>query len=413
MIKRFIRSFLQMINNFSSIESTNALRKRSADETIINEAISPKIQRKPKKVKYAMLLAYQGQNYYGMQFQRNNKFPTIESSLFDAMELNGFINKEHREDLMEWHFQRAARTDRSVSAVGQICSMHLPLDTNFLENGPKLLNSSLPEDIRVFGIKRVFSFNLNTPSFHSQKFCDSRSYSYTLPSFSFASIDELTNSEYRISTKRIEELHELLGCYVGTHNFFNYTSGLEHSDQSARRVILSITTDEPFIYTDPITQLRMDIPKAPGLGLLLERLHYDRFETRFLKTHGSLNNWGEEIEAQLLEFRDRKIMDRILSEECKTQNMFNWLSTLSSHKYITNPEDETGENSINEALQFAAHNAKSTASDTFANDEDNIIGENDDGNEVNEILELNDDLNLEKVEETEFEENRRKSSTAL
>uniref|UniRef100_A0A915NLK7 tRNA pseudouridine synthase n=1 Tax=Meloidogyne floridensis TaxID=298350 RepID=A0A915NLK7_9BILA len=122
MIKRFIRSFLEMLNN-TSIESTNALRKRSAEETansVINGPTSPKIQRKPKKVKYAMLLAYQGQNYFGMQFQRNPKFPTIENHLFNAMEAHGFITKEHYVNLMDWHFQRAARTDRSVSAVGQV-----------------------------------------------------------------------------------------------------------------------------------------------------------------------------------------------------------------------------------------------------------------------------------------------------
>uniref|UniRef100_A0A915LRT3 tRNA pseudouridine synthase n=1 Tax=Meloidogyne javanica TaxID=6303 RepID=A0A915LRT3_MELJA len=274
-----------MLNN-TSIESTNALRKRSAEETansVINGPTSPKIQRKPKKVKYAMLLAYQGQNYFGMQFQRNPKFPTIENHLFNAMEAHGFITKDHYVNLMDWHFQRAARTDRSVSAVGQVCSMHLPMDQNFIDNGPALLNTSLPEDIHVFAVRRV------TPSFHAQKSCDSRTYSYTLPTFSFASMDEVTSDEYRISPKRIEELNELLG---------------EFSDQTARRVILSITAEEPFLYTDPIRlkpveflrikirgqstvlaimrgfmfksdvarsflSVRMDIPKAPGLGLLL------------------------------------------------------------------------------------------------------------------------------------------------
>uniref|UniRef100_A0A915LLG8 Uncharacterized protein n=1 Tax=Meloidogyne javanica TaxID=6303 RepID=A0A915LLG8_MELJA len=35
------------------------------------------------------------------------------------MEANGFITKEHYVNLMDLHFQRAATTDRSVSAVGQ------------------------------------------------------------------------------------------------------------------------------------------------------------------------------------------------------------------------------------------------------------------------------------------------------
>lgn len=457
-----------MINS-TSIESINGLRKRSAEETTnsIKGPTSPKIQRKPKKVKYAMLLAYQGQNYFGMQFQRNPNFPTIESHIFKAMEAHGFITEEHLVDLMDWHFQRAARTDRSVSAVGQVCSMHLPMDQNFIDNGPSLLNSSLPEDIHVFAVKRV------TPSFHAQKFCDSRTYSYTLPTFSFASIDELTTDEYRITPKRIEELNELLGCFVGTHNFFNYTSGLEYSDQSARRVIISITAEEPFLYTDPfrlkpveflrikirgqsfiLHQIRkmigtvlaimrgfmyksdvarsflsgrMDIPRAPGLGLLLERLHYDRFENRFLKTHGSLNNWGEEIEKQLVEWRDKMIMDRILSEECRTQTMMKWLTTLTAHKYITDPEDETGEKSTNEALCNATKNVKATADGSdlllnhLTNGEDNSTIIDNDGDELEEVIELDKELETEQVEEdekkseNEFDEesDSRKKSVAI
>jgi hypothetical protein len=36
--------------------------------------------------------------------------------------------------------------------------MHLSLDPHFIEDGTSLLNSSLPADIRVFGIKRVVGF---------------------------------------------------------------------------------------------------------------------------------------------------------------------------------------------------------------------------------------------------------------
>uniref|UniRef100_A0A915NLL9 Pseudouridine synthase I TruA alpha/beta domain-containing protein n=1 Tax=Meloidogyne floridensis TaxID=298350 RepID=A0A915NLL9_9BILA len=343
------------------------------------------LSRKPKKVKYAMLLAYQGQNYFGMQFQRNPKFPTIENHLFNAMEAHGFITKEHYVNLMDWHFQRAARTDRSVSAVGQVCSMHLPMDQNFIDNGPALLNTSLPEDIHVFAVRRV------TPSFHAQKSCDSRTYSYTLPTFSFASMDEVTSDEYRISPKRIEELNELLGCYVGSHNFFNYTSGLLPMGSTVLAIMRG------FMYKSDVARsflsVRMDIPKAPGLGLLLERLHYDRFEKRFEKTHGSLNNWGEEIETQLLEWRDKMIMDRILSEECRTQSMMRWLTTLPAHNYITDPEDETGDKSINKDLSVGS-------------DPSNIA--DNEGDELEEVTELDNNDDLE-TEPSQFDEENEKN----
>jgi tRNA U38,U39,U40 pseudouridine synthase TruA len=56
-----------------------------------------------------------------LQYQREEKkFPTIESNVLRALQKHGFITEEHMADLFPWHFQRAGRTDRSVSAVRQV-----------------------------------------------------------------------------------------------------------------------------------------------------------------------------------------------------------------------------------------------------------------------------------------------------
>lgn len=64
---------------------------------------------------------------------------------------------------------------------------------------------------------------------------------------------------------------------------------------------------------------RMDVPRAPGLGLLLEKLHYDVYEKRYSEIHGSLNDWGEEIESNVKNFRDEYIVSEILKAECSSQ----------------------------------------------------------------------------------------------
>lgn len=64
----------------------------------------------------------------------------------------------------------------------------------------------------------------------------------------------------------------------------------------------------------------MDIPKAPGLGLLLERLHYENYDRRFNKSHASLEDLGEETENLILKLRDELIVSEILSTECTTQS---------------------------------------------------------------------------------------------
>lgn len=109
--------------------------------------------------------------------------------------------------------------------------MDLPLEEERIDTGAARLNAILPEDIRVFGFRRT------TRHFHSQKDCCARTYTYTMPTFAFAKSDQvhlpigkkkyqLTNASFRLPPETLDEVRDVLGIYVGTHNFFNYTSGL-------------------------------------------------------------------------------------------------------------------------------------------------------------------------------------------
>lgn len=114
----------------------------------------------------------------------------------------------------------------------------------FLAENPSKdkINEHLPEDIKVFAIKRV------TRGFNSKSQCDARTYSYTLPTYAFAPenlelyqkkdefhdlekrkeqlslIDGKPFSEYRIPNNDLQRLNEILKLYQGTHNFHNFTS---------------------------------------------------------------------------------------------------------------------------------------------------------------------------------------------
>ncbi|XP_046431478.1 tRNA pseudouridine synthase A [Neodiprion fabricii] len=153
-----------------------------------------------KKRKVAMLLGYLGKNYYGMQ--RNPQMKTIEEDLIQALLQAKLINDEAFETIQTIQFQRAARTDKGVSAVRQVVSLKLP------EHGKKEdINAFLPEEIRVFGIKRV------TKGFNSKSSCDARSYIYTMPTFAFAKKppdSEVLNEEYDVD-KKIQELSVING----------------------------------------------------------------------------------------------------------------------------------------------------------------------------------------------------------
>lgn len=120
-----------------SIEETNKQIENVVEETnkrqIIDEsseivAKAPKLdiiqkENNVKRKKFVIVLGYLGKNYSGMQINRGTK--TIEGSLLSALLKADFITKDQFEDLKEIKFQRAARTDKGVSAVRQIVSLQL------------------------------------------------------------------------------------------------------------------------------------------------------------------------------------------------------------------------------------------------------------------------------------------------
>lgn len=75
---------------------------------------------------------------------------------------------------------RAARTDKGVSAVGQLVSLKMLIDFpnyDLVAN----INKHLPDQIRVLGYTKV------TAGFDARKHCDKRRYEYVLPAWAFDS----------------------------------------------------------------------------------------------------------------------------------------------------------------------------------------------------------------------------------
>ena len=73
-----------------------------------------------RKKKIALFFGYNGDGYQGMQ--RNPGAKTIEDDLEKAIVLAGGIAETNAGDFGKVHWNRAARTDKGVSAVGQVVS---------------------------------------------------------------------------------------------------------------------------------------------------------------------------------------------------------------------------------------------------------------------------------------------------
>ena len=273
------------------------------------------------------------------------------------------------------YFQRAARTDKSVSAIRQIVSIKLPESiTGRLDE----VNKHLPLDIRLMGCERV------TQSFDAKNYCDGRTYSYLMPTFALCPLDQVTKESYRVSDEIIDFFNEILRGYLGSHVFHNFTSGKSYKDDSAVRVIRYMKCSRPFFACNQkelefvvvrikgqsfmMHQIRkmiglaiaivkgfatedhlkksmeasyMDVPKAPGLGLMLEEVHFEKYNRKFGGDgHHSSLTWDAKADA-IEEFKDQFIYPVVVETELKDKSMMTWLHTLTLHTFSSSKNDNT------------------------------------------------------------------------
>lgn len=174
---------------------------------------------------------------------------------------------------------------------------------------------------------------------------------------------------YRIPQARIERIQEALTKYVGTLNYHNYTEGKPFTDPSANRHIKSfVVNPKPILIGDgpneeksewlslkvhgqsfmlhqirkmigmvallvrcgsdlstmdtSFTAARFSIPKAPALGLLLERPVFESYNTGQAIKHGREQLSFDKFSAEVEEFKQREIYQRIFQEE-RESNQFN------------------------------------------------------------------------------------------
>jgi tRNA pseudouridine38-40 synthase len=185
-----------------------------------------------KRRKSIILLGYSGVNYHGMQ--RNPDMKTIEEDLLATMLKHKWITEEHYKTPQTIQFQRAARTDKGVSACTQVVSIKLRRYLKQVGNRFEIesmvtfilaeqvdieaLNKDLPQQIKVFAIKRV------TKGFNSKTNCDARTYTYTMPTIALADhAQEVDMATYRLPDDKLQKVNEVLKLYEGTKNYHNFT----------------------------------------------------------------------------------------------------------------------------------------------------------------------------------------------
>lgn len=161
---------------------------------------------------------------------------------------------------------------------------------------------------------------------------------------------------YRITDARRERLQEALSKYTGTRNFHNYTVQKTYGDPSSKRTIKSfVVNPKPVIINNtewlslkvhgqsfmmhqirkmvglvslmvrcgtPLDRMdesyrdnKMAIPKAPGLGLLLEHPVFSNYNRRATDNLGRMDIDFERYNDKMLAFKDKEIYQRIFDVE--------------------------------------------------------------------------------------------------
>ena len=167
-------------------------------------------------MRYALKFGYHGKNFFG--YARQPGLRTVEEEIIKALKKTTMIVYEK-----EANFQTASRTDKGVSACGNV----LTFDTNF--RGDEILsalNANL-EEIWFYGIKEVeSSFNPR----HARE----RWYRYRL-------LDD------GMDLKTLEEYAKI---FLGMHDFSNFAR-IEEGKNPARTIEnIEISKEKEFIILD-------------------------------------------------------------------------------------------------------------------------------------------------------------------
>ncbi|PIA17987.1 pseudouridine synthase [Coemansia reversa NRRL 1564] len=335
--------------------------------------------RLPKR-RAALLIGFCGSDYQGMQ--ANEGARTIEGELFKALCEAGAVSADNSTDQKKVQLQRAARTDKGVHAAGQVVSLKMIIEDPMIV---EKINQHLPDQIRVWGFVRVVR------SFNAKTMCDSRVYEYLLPTYTFmepskkcmelartvpfeereipvSSDEEIQRKrDYRAPKEVLEFVKDAFGKYKGTHDFRNFTVTKGCTENNSKRYIHWFDVSEPMIINGsewlslkvkgqsfmlhqirkmvglvilmvragaPLSLMdklfggpRVNVPKAPGLGLLLERPVFDGYNKRpdSDKPGSSGKVSFEPFEKEIGEFRQKFIYDTITKTELDEAVFDNWV----------------------------------------------------------------------------------------
>lgn len=224
---------------------------------------------------------------------------------------------------------------------------------------------------------------------------------------------------YRIHPARVARVRSHLSRYVGTHKYHNYTIDKTFRDPSATRIIKAFDVDAlPIIINDTewlslkvwgqsfmmhqirkmvsmvallvrcgchegrtqdsYTADRLSIPKAPSLGLLLERPVFEVYNEK-LEEYGYNKIDFSRYEKEMEEFKQREIYERIFREEERDHTFHTFFTGLDNTRssqlfYLSSVGVEATKKEIKKDTLTKA-TTKTDIEEVMSEDEGGVINE--------------------------------------
>lgn len=184
-------------------------------------------------------------------------------------------------------------------------------------------------------------------------------------------VENEARRSYRVSTDKLQLFRDAMKQYEGSHNFHNFTLGKSYNDPSARRYMKGTSVSDPFIIEGtewisikihgqsfmlhqirkmicmaslvvrtgcPISRIsdcfgpaKINIPKAPALGLLLECPVYEAYNEK-LEDMGYNKLDFSRYQTEMDAFKMKYIYDKIYAEETKENVYHGFFEFLDTFK---------------------------------------------------------------------------------
>ncbi len=220
----------------------------------------------------ALYVIYDGAPYHG--WQRNPGVRTVTDEVEEALHSVGLISATNMGELKKVSWMAAARTDKGVSAAGNVVSFRgeLPKDDDAETPAAmalltKKMNEHLPPHVRALRL------SIATHSFNARLHCDGRSYEYLL------NMNCLTNDDVcEDDAEVLKRFDTILRRYEGSHFFHNYTVGKTHSippSDTTRRYMRSVRCDAvPFVFrtSEGVAESRWARVRIRGQSFMLHQI---------------------------------------------------------------------------------------------------------------------------------------------